>query len=41
MALEQFGGTTGPVLSDDWTETITPSGKVHLVCKFTPSETGK
>jgi hypothetical protein len=31
MALEQFGGTTGPVLSDDWTETITPSGKVHLV----------
>ena len=41
MSLAQFSGTTGPVSSDDWTETITPSGKINLVCKFDPSEKGK
>jgi hypothetical protein len=41
LSLEQFGSTTGPVLSDDWTETITPSGKIHLVCTFKANETGK
>jgi hypothetical protein len=41
LSLAQFSGTTGPVLTDDWTETITPSGKIHLVCTFKPNETGK
>jgi hypothetical protein len=35
------GAETGPVLTDDWTETITPSGSVKMTCKFDPKETGK
>lgn len=41
LSLAQFSSTTGPVLSDDWTETITPAGKIHLVCKLDPNEKGK
>jgi hypothetical protein len=41
LSLAQFNSTTGPVLSDDWTETVTPSGNIHLVCKFDPNEKGK
>jgi hypothetical protein len=33
--------TTGPVFTDDWIETITPSGNVKMTCKFDPKETGK
>jgi hypothetical protein len=35
------GVTTGPVFTDDWNETITPSGKVTLKCSFNPKEKGK
>jgi hypothetical protein len=31
----------GPVYTDDWTETISPSGIVKMTCKFDPNETGK
>ena len=31
----------GPVYTDDWTETISPSGNVKMTCKFDPKETGK
>ena len=31
----------GPVYTDDWTETISPSGKVTIKCTFNPNETGK
>ena len=41
MQLEQFSSTTGPIFTDDWTETITPTGKIHLICKFSATETGK
>jgi hypothetical protein len=32
---------TGPVFTDDWSETITPSGHVTMTCKFSPNEKGK
>jgi hypothetical protein len=35
------GTTTGPVFTDDWSETITPSGHVTMTCKFNPNESGK
>jgi hypothetical protein len=31
----------GPVFTDDWTETISPSGNVKMTCKFDSKETGK
>jgi hypothetical protein len=41
--LRLFGDDTetGPVFTDDWSETITPSGNVKMTCKFDPKETGK
>ena len=41
MFVASTGGTTGPVFTDDWTETITPSGHVTMKCNFNPKETGK
>ena len=35
------GGATGPVFTDDWTETVTPSGHVTMKCNFNPNESGK
>jgi hypothetical protein len=35
------GVTTGPVFTDDWNESITPAGKVTLICTFNPREKGK
>jgi hypothetical protein len=32
---------TGQVFTDDWSETITPSGSVKMTCKFDPKEKGK
>jgi hypothetical protein len=35
------GSANGPVFTDDWSETITPSGHVTMTCKFNPNESGK
>jgi hypothetical protein len=34
-------GAETAVFTDDWSETITPSGGVKMTCKFDPKETGK
>ena len=41
LQLSQNAGTTGPVFTDDWTETISASGNIHLACTFKSTETGK
>ena len=41
LLTEGTGGLTGPVFTDDWTETITPSGHVTMKCSFKPNESGK
>jgi hypothetical protein len=41
MQLSGDGTFVGPVSTDDWTETISPSGAVKMTCKLNPKETGK
>ena len=38
LETEGAGGINGPVFTDDWSETITPSGHVKMTCKFSPKE---
>ena len=35
------GGSAIEIFTDDWTETITPSGHVTMKCSFKPNEQGK
>ena len=41
LETEGGGGVNGPVFTDDWSETITPSGHVTMKCSFKPNESGK
>ena len=41
MALLSDATENGPAFTDDWSETITPSGHVTMKCNFNPSESGK